>query len=363
MHSFSSSLADLRREISVLDDELLVLLNRRAAVSLEVGRLKGQSGDAVFQPGREREILDRLQAENASRNGALPSGHIVPIWREILASSRALQQTPHVAFLGPEGTFSHMAALECLGHSLEARPQATIRDVFRAVGDGACALGLVPLENSIQGSIGKSFDLFSEFRVHIAAEHYSRITLALMGRAPATDAVRRVCSHPQPLGQAGVWLRTSLPGIPLVPVESTAAAARLALEEPETAAIGHPDLASLLGLPILAENLEDSPLNRTRFAVIAPGAPSSPAGENLKTSILFTVPHVPGSLSRVLAVPADAGINLSKLESRPMPGAAWQYVFFADMACNLLLPAQAGVLAALRSACQSLRVLGVYPPG
>lgn len=367
-----AGLAALRAEINAVDGELLALLNRRAALSVRVGACKRGAGRplAVFQPRREREVLDRLLARNAALGGNLPDAAVEHVWREIFSSSRALQQPARVAFLGPEGTFSHMAALECLGHSAEMRPVNDFYQVFRDVADGRCELGLVPLENSLHGTVGQNFDLFADHAVHIVGEHFSRITHCLMSTADGLEGVQRVYSHPQPLGQCAGWLRVHLPGVPLLPEESTAAAARRAREEPGAAAIGHPGLAELLGLRVLAAPLEDASGNWTRFALVAPGeagANLAAAGGNplpdagLKTSLLFTVPHSPGSLARVLALLAEGGINMTKLESRPMRGAAWQYVFFVDTGCDLLRPEHQTVMEALGGVCQSVRVLGVYP--
>ena len=364
-----SPLAALRREIDAIDDELLTLLNRRAELSVRVGQWKRNSGQnlAVFQPAREREVLDGLVRRNAALGGVLPNQAVEHVWREIFSSSRSLQQPLSVAFLGPKGTFSHMAALECLGHSADMRPVNDFHTVFREVAAGRCDLGLVPLENSLHGTVGQNFDLFAEHAVHVVREHYSRITNCLMSAEESLDHVRRVYSHPQPLGQCAGWLRAHLPGVPLVPEDSTAAAAERAAGEEGAAAIGHPGLAAMLNLRVLAASLEDSADNWTRFVLIAPGGAEAVTGrsslpdESLKTSLLFTVPHCPGSLAAALNVLARGGINMTKLESRPMRGAVWQYVFFVDTGCDLLHAAHQGVMNALRAACQSVRVLGVYP--
>ena len=366
-------LAALRRDIDAVDGELLTLLKRRAELSVRVGACKRRGGRplSVFQPQREREVLDGLVRRNEALGGPLPNQAVEHIWREIFSASRALQRPLRVAFLGPEGTFSHLAALECLGHSAEMRPVDDFHTVFRDVADGRCELGLVPLENTLYGTVGRNFDLFAEHAVHIVGEHYSRITHCLMGAGEDLGAVRRVYSHPQPLGQCAGWLRAHLPGVPLLPEESTAAAARRAAGEAGAAAIGHPGLAAMLGLRVLAAPLEDASGNWTRFVLIAPGEPEAvsapPAAslpdDGLKTSLLFTVPHRPGSLAGVLDVLARGKVNMTKLESRPLRGAAWQYVFFVDAGCDLLRSAHRDTMRALVDACQSVRVLGVYPQG
>lgn len=358
----------LRRDIDAVDDALLDLLRKRATLSRRVGenkRAKGSSGP-VYRPEREQAIIDRLIAGEDPRDPTgLPAAHIKRIWREIFSSSRELQQPTRVAFLGPEGTFSHMAAQECLGHSFQPCPQENFHAVFRAVHDGRCDVGIIPLENTLHGTVGQNFDLFAGHAVHIIGEHYSRISHCLMSRETRRESIRRVCSHPQPLGQCAGWLRVHLAGVPLSSEDSTAAAAKRAREEAGTAAIGHPDLADQWGLHILASAIEDSPGNWTRFVLIAPGGkPESgrdASGDGFKTSLLITLPHHPGSLARVLALLADGGINMSKLESRPMRDVPWQYVFFVDACGDLLRSEHAGVMAALKESCQSIRVLGVYP--
>lgn len=364
-------LSALRRDINAVDEELLTLLNRRAELSVRVGECKRSGGRslAVFQPRREREILDGLHRRNEAMGGMLPRQAVEHVWREIFSSSRALQQSVRVAFLGPEGTFSHLAALECLGHSADMRPVDDFHTVFREVADARCELGLIPLENTLHGTVGQNFDLFAEHAVHIVGEHYSRITHCLMSAEADLGLVRRVYSHPQPLGQCAGWLRAHLPGAPLLPEESTATAARRAAGEAGAAAIGHPGLAAMLGLHVLAAPLEDASGNWTRFVLIAPGGPEAATvrtasdlpDQGLKTSLLFTVPHRPGSLAAVLDVLARGGVNMTKLESRPLRGAAWQYVFFVDIGCDLLRPVHQDTMNALTAACQSVRVLGVYP--
>ena len=218
-------LAEIRARIEEVDSRLLPLLNERAALSLEVGQIKAHDPGIIFKPLREREVLDSLARQNT---GPLPDGHLRAIWSEILSSSRALQRPQHVAYLGPEGTFSYFAGVEYLGHSAIFHPCNDLAQVFEEVAGGQCELGVVPLENSLQGTVGVSFDLFLSHDVHIQAELFSRISHCLLSNAASLAEVRTVYSHPQPLAQCGGWLRAHLPNAALVPVESTAAAARRA---------------------------------------------------------------------------------------------------------------------------------------
>jgi chorismate mutase/prephenate dehydratase len=323
-----------------------------------VGRIKDGSLDTVFKPFREKEVLDNLTAKNP---GELPEEHLRAIYREILSSSRRLQRPQQVAYLGPEGTFSYFAAVSYLGHSAEFTPKAYLEDVFRAVAGREAELGVIPLENSLQGTVGQSLDLFLRFSVHVQAEIYCRISHALLSKAEDPRQVTVVHSHPQPLAQCAVWLRANLPGARLEPAESTAAAAHLAAADPASAAIGHVRLAEMLDLRVLATGIEDLPDNWTRFLVI--GACESQLGNRDKTSILFTLPNKPGALSGLLDVLAREGMNLTKLESRPLRGEKWKYVFFADVECDLGKDEYKRVLAELETGTHSLRVLGSYPAG
>ena len=364
-------LAAIRAEIDGVDRNLLALLNQRAALSREVGRIKAADPDgAVFKPLREHEVLDRLVADNG---GPLPDEHLRSIWREIFSSSRALQRPQNVAYLGPEGTFSYFAGVEYLGRAARFRPCNDLAQVFEEVSDGACDLGVVPLENSLQGTVGVSFDLFLRHEVFIQAELFSRISHCLLSNAASLAEVTTIYSHAQPLAQCAGWLRAHLPTAALVPVESTAAAAHRAAE-PGAAAIGNGRLAAMTGLGILASRIEDEPGNWTRFVIIGPKpARAQPGGATHtpvpghdgagKTSLLFTLPDKAGALSTVLSLLAANGINMRKLESRPLRGQCWKYAFFADVECDLEAPRYSGALRALAEACTFFRILGCYPTG
>ncbi|MBR5347291.1 MAG: prephenate dehydratase [Deltaproteobacteria bacterium] len=354
----------IRHEIDLVDRQLLELLNQRASLSLEVGRIKADTQGAIFRPQREREVLDRLSALN---RGPLPDSHLRSLWREIMSSSRALQRPQRVAYLGPEGTFSHFAGLEYLGHSALFYPCGNITQIFDMVATNQCELGVVPLENSLQGTVGVSFDLFLSHEVFIQAELFSRIAHCFLSDAPALAAVRTVYSHPQPLAQCGNWLRAHVPNASLVPVESTAAAARRACGHEDAAAIGHASLSKIVGIDVLARHIEDASGNWTRFVIIGPQpartSSSDTASEDNKTSLLFTLPDRSGALSGVLNLLATHGINMRKIESRPLKGERWKYAFFADVESNLEDHSHDTLLEKLKEACNSFRILGSYPIG
>ena len=352
------SLDEIRRAINEVDTALVSLLNRRASLSLAVGEIKRAGGHSeVFRPGREADLLKKLEEMSS---GPLPREHLRAVYREILSSSRYLQRPQRVAFLGPEGTFSHIAGRELLGSLAEFHPKLSLPEVFAAVSDEACDIGIVPLENSLQGGIGQSFDLFLRHSdLHIRAETSCRIRHSLLSRESGLSAVERVFSHPQPLAQCGLWLKSHLPRAALLPLESTAAAARHVLQEPNAAAIAHMSLAAGLGLHILAQDIEDSPGNRTRFVIIGRTPADRPGTD--KSSVLFAVPDKPGRLFSMLQIFAANNINLRKLESRPMPGEPGNYVFFADLECDILSEEFAPALEQAEEHSLFLRVLGSYP--
>ncbi len=399
----AEKLRHVRGEIDAVDQQLLRMLNKRAELSLEVGRIKAREiqsnaqGDAdgksnaklggeggakavagaIFKPEREQQVLTNLAAHNT---GPLPQKHVDIIWREIFSSSRALQRPQKVAYLGPEGTFSYFAGLEYLGKSVDMCPFSHFHDLFRAVYDGRCELGVVPLENSLEGTVGQCFDLFYNFSVSIQAELLLHIKHSLLSLSKSLSDITHVFSHPQALAQCDVWLRAHLPKAQLVPAESTAAAARRALENPTYAAIGNATLAELHSFTVLASSIESSVDNWTRFVIIAPqdasalhGAKATPQavqdGAALKplfkkTSLLFTLIDKPGSLSSVLSAFAEYGVNMRKLESRPLrlsSGECWRYVFFADLECDLLEASYAPLVESIQSLCNSFRILGAYP--
>lgn len=368
--SREETLSAIRARIDALDEKLLELLNERSSLSLEVGRVKAGEKSNVFKPQREEEILARLGAHNP---GPLPESALRSIWREIFSSSRSLQRPLRVAYLGPEGTFSYFAGVEYLGRSAQFRACHDLPQVFEEVNAATCDLGVVPLENSLQGTVGISFDLFLKYPVTIQAELFSRISHCLLSTEENFSAVRQVYSHPQPLAQCAFWLRGHLPAATLIPMESTAAAAIKAKETPGAASIGNGNLAEMVGLNILARRIEDQPGNWTRFVIIAREGEQNRLGslplhkgalsDHSKTSMLFTLPDRPGSLSAVLNLFASNGINMRKLESRPMIGQCWKYVFFADVEDDLTRPEFRQVVFELASQCTTFRLLGSYLTG
>ncbi len=353
-----TKLKDLRLEINRIDQQLLKLLNQRAALSLEVGRLKTRQDESVFKPFREKDVLQSLVSQNP---GPLPNKHLEAIYREILSSSRSLQLPQRVLYLGPEGTFSYFAGLHYLGHCAEFQPCSDLEAVFKGVRNQSAELGIIPLENSLQGTVGQSLDLFLHYNIYIQAEIFCKISHSLLCKGQDPQQIELVYSHPQALQQCTQWLKSHLPQAGIVPMESTAAAARMVQDNAKLAAIAHPALAHSLGLNLLHTNIEDLPENWTRFLIISSVRPL--AGNRDKTSLLFTLPDRPGSLARILNLLAREQVNMKKLESRPLRGEKWQYVFFADLECDLSGQEYTDLLQKLEDNCHSLRVLGSYPNG
>lgn len=356
------ALQEYRRRIEELDANIVRLLNERASLSLEIGRAKREEGREVYDPAREATVLRRLEEIN---DGILSETALKGIFREILSASRFLQTPTTVAFLGPEASFSHQAALAHFGAGIAAVPTATIPDVFDEVERGKERWGIVPVENSAEGSVKGTLDRLISTPLVIRAEVYLRVRHCLLSAGQDADAVRKVYSHPQALAQCQVWLRNHLPGVPLIEVESTAGAAKRVRDDKRAAAVAGRLAAEVYGLNVLAEGIEDNPANTTRFLVIGPRPDKRGAGPtgSDKTSVLFATPHVPGALYRALAPFAEAGLNLTRIESFPMRERLWEYLFFVDFAGHAEEERTRQCLAELRTRTAFLKVLGSYPRG
>ncbi|MDA8126066.1 MAG: prephenate dehydratase [Deltaproteobacteria bacterium] len=353
----------LREKIEQTDRKLVELLNARAAVSLEIGKVKRDAGKEVYDPAREALVYRHLTEISA---GPLTEAPLKAIFREIISASRALQAPLTVAFLGPEASFSHQAALAHFGNGIVPLPKATIRDVFDEVERGQNGeWGIVPVENSAEGSVKATLDRLIATPLAIRAEIYLRVRQCLLSVGGKMDAIGKVCSHPQALAQCQGWLRNRLPGAKLIEVESTAGAARRVKEDPTEAAIGSELAATVYGLQVLAAGIEDNAANTTRFLIIGPrinGDAPGITGRD-KTSILFGTHHVPGALQRVLEPFADAGLNLTRIESCLMRDRMWEYLFFADFVGHMSEEKTRQCLKELERRTAFLKVLGSYPRG
>ena len=350
------TLEELRRDIDQVDDRILQLLNRRAQLVLEVGQIKTAARQDFYVPSRERAIYERLSADNP---GPFPTAAIRRVYREIISASLSLEQPMKVAFLGPLATFTHAAAMQQFGLSAQLVPQKSISAVFEDVARGRAQYGVVPVENSNEGVVSHTLDMFMDSDLQISAEVLLGVSHDLLSRSGRLEEVKKVVSHPQALGQCRLWLEENLPEVPLVDVASTALAAQLAAEDGSAAAIASEMAASLYDLRIVREKIEDNPSNFTRFLVIGRQSPE-PSGRD-KTSVMFSVKDEPGILYRMLEPFSKQGLNLSKIESRPMKKKAWEYIFFLDMEGHLQEPKVQAAIDELRGYCQFLKVLGAYP--
>lgn len=352
-------LARLRQAIDAVDDQLLGLLNRRASLAAEVGRLKAEAApEALFHaPMREREILARLEAENG---GPFPAAAVRTIFQEIMSACLSLEKPLRVAFLGPEGSFTHLASRHQFGGSSQSLPQGTIQAVFQSVERGRADYGVVPVENATEGAVETTLDAFLDSPVRICAEVLLPVDQALLLR-PDLDlgAVRRVYSHPQALGQCRRWLEAHLPQADRIEAPSTSEAARLAREDAEGAAVASELAAELFGLKVAETRIQDLAANATRFLVLGPRA-SEATGRD-RTTLLAMAQDGPGALLRLLEPLARRGLNLSRIQSRPTRRKVWEYAFFLDVEGHMDDPPMREALDDLRSACASLKVLGSYP--
>ncbi|HEY3270185.1 MAG TPA: prephenate dehydratase [Geothrix sp.] len=353
------SLPGLRQAIDAVDDQVLALLNRRAALAGEVGRLKAAAApEALFHaPAREREVLARLEAASP---GPFPAPAVRTVFQEIMSACLSLEKPLRVAFLGPEGTFTHLAARHQFGGSGQALPQGTIQAVFQAVERQRADYGVVPVENATEGAVDSTLDAFLDSPLRICAEILLPVDQALLLR-PGLDlgGVRRVYSHPQALGQCRRWLETHLSQADRIEAPSTSEAARLAREDAEGAAVASELAADLFGLQVAETKIQDLAANATRFLVLGP-KPAEPTGRD-RTTLLAMAQDGPGALLRLLEPLARRGLNLSRIQSRPTRRKVWEYAFFLDVEGHAADAPMTEALVELEAACASLKVLGSYP--
>ena len=347
-----------RREIDTIDTKILSLLSKRLDAAAAIGHIKDQRGLAVFDPVREKTILDRMAGKS---HGRLKPEAIRDIFTRIISAGRAVQGPLKVGFLGPEATFSHQAAISIFGNSAEFCPSRTFEDVFGSVEKGHCQQGVIPVENSLEGSVAGIWDLFNKFDLKICGEYYHRIRLSLMTRSKDINSIRKLYSHPMPLAQCRSWLKNHLPDVPFESVGSTSLAGKMAADDPDGAALGSRLLAETLGLRLLREDIEDEPHNVTRFLVVGNNTPK-PTG-NDKTTLMFFLGHRPGALAGMLSALAQREINVCRIESRPMRMRPWEYLFFVDLEGHREDPDMADAMAEMKTLCVFTKWLGSYPSG
>jgi chorismate mutase/prephenate dehydratase len=349
------TLDDLRKQIDAIDEELVAMLNRRAEVVVQIGKLKNVEGTPVYAPDREKVVFEKIRRAN---KGPLPDKTLLAIYRELMSGSFALEKPLRIAYLGPQGSFSHLAAVGKFGASVEYESVTDIRGVFEEVSRERADFGVVPIENSVGGGVIDTLDALVETDVQICAEINRAIHHNLLALSPLQQ-LDRVYSKPEVFSQCQGWLsETNLIG-KTIAVASTAKAAEMAREEPNAGAIGSTLAAQLYGLNIVCENIEDTTRNVTRFFVIG-RSPAKQTGDD-KTSVVFTTKDEPGALVNVLAAFQQEGVNMSFIQSRPSKKRNWEYYFFGDLKGHQNDPALQAALKEAVHHCLRLNVLGSYP--
>jgi chorismate mutase / prephenate dehydratase len=345
-----------REAIDALDREILARLNARAGHARAIGALKAGQNAPAYRPEREAQVLARLASEN---RGPLPNDAVVGVFRQVMSACLALEQPLRIAYLGPAGTFTHAAVLRHFGNFVEAVPQSTIDEVFRAVEAGQTDYAVVPVENSTEGAVGRTLDLICATELSVCGEIKLRVQQNLMAQGGSVADITKIYSHAQSLAQCVQWLARHLPGVPRVAVSSNAEAARLAAAEPRTGAIAGDIAAAIYGLTILAPHIEDEPNNTTRFWVL--GRQSVAASGNDQTSLVMSAPNRPGAVHALLEPFARHGVSMTRFESRPARTGLWEYLFFVDLAGHRDDPPVAAALAELAQRAPFLKLLGSYP--
>jgi chorismate mutase/prephenate dehydratase len=350
----SDSLQDIRRKIDALDARLVKLLSARARIVQRVGQIK--HGEMVYRPDREAQVLRRVSELN---QGPMPGAGLRSIYTEIMSACRALEGMLAVAYLGPQGTYSQEAVIRHFGGGIEARSCSTIDDVFKQVETGITGYGVVPVENSTDGAIGRTLDLLLTTPAKVCGEIMLPVHQCLMSKAKSRTNVKKVYSHTQSLAQCQHWLARNLPGAEQIAVVSNAEAARLAARDVKSAAIASKTAAELYKLHLLARNIQDESSNTTRFLVLS-REKVSPSGRD-KTSLILSTRNVPGAIHDLLSPLAKNGVSMTRLESRPARTGLWEYVFYIDIEGHTRDEKVAQALAAIERNASFLKNLGSYP--
>ena len=354
------TLADLRVQIDAVDQELLVILNKRAQLANAVGEIKRIEGSAVYRPEREAQVIQGLQSVN---QGPLKSESIGHIWREVMSACRSLEAAQRVAVLGPAGTFCEQAALEFFGSSVDLVYCSNFDEVFHATAAGTAQYGVVGVENSTEGVVTRSLDLFLHTPTHVVGEVSLMVRHNLLRMTDSLNGIEVVMGHPQALAQCQEWLKKHLPHAERRAVSSNAEGARLAAANPTWAGLASERAAALFGLHIAAHAIQDDAYNRTRFSIIC--LPQTlptphPSGQDC-TSLIVSVPNKPGAVHDLLVPLKSHGVSMTRFESRPARTGQWEYYFYIDLQGHANAPHVAAALAELRSLCAFYKVLGSYP--
>ncbi len=351
-------LKKLRERIDRIDQELVKLLQERMEIAVTIGQMKAEACQQPLDVTREREVISNILKQNQNK---FPPDGLRVIFGEIISACRNAQRPARVGYLGPETTFTHMAAAKFFGHAPEFIPMGNITEVFEEVERRRADFGVVPVENSVEGTVALTLDGLHDFKVKLCGEIYLPISHDLISQSGRVDKIKRILSHPHALAQCRGWLQRHLPAVPTEEVVSTAQAARWASVDPSVAAIASPMAARTYNLQVVAKSIEDFAGNTTRFLVLGQQCPR-PSG-NDKTSLLLSLEDRPGSLFRLLEPLAEREVNLTKIQSRPVKDEPWRYLFYVDIAGHIEDQKVKEGVEAIREGCTFLKWLGSYPKG
>ena len=349
------SLDDLRQQIDSIDKDLVELINKRAKVVVEVGKYKSKTSTPIYAPDREKMVFKRIHGAN---NGPLPDKTLTAVWRELMSGSFFLERPLRIAFLGPNGSFTHAASMRKFGQSVEYEAVTDIRSVFSEVAKGHSDLGVVPVENSTGGGVIETLDAFIDYDVKICAELYMQIHQNLLANCAIED-IEVIYSKPEVFAQCRNWLAATFKETKTVAVASTSKAAQLAANEPKAAAIGSVAAGELYDLRVICENIEDITNNVTRFLILS-NEDTKPTGDD-KTVIFFTIADKVGALVDVLQVFRKYGLNMTNIGSRPSKKRNWEYYFFVDMVGHRKSEEMKKAIEEIKEHCLQVTVLGSFP--
>jgi chorismate mutase/prephenate dehydratase len=349
-------LAPLRAQIDEIDKQLLQLLSKRAKAAEEVGHIKNESSAPIFRPERENQVIQNVIKKNP---GPLLADGIASIWREIMSACRALESRQTIAYLGPVGTFSELAAGQFFGQSIQGLPCASLDEVFKSVEKGAAVFGVVPVENSSEGAVSRTLDLLLESPLQISGEVVLPIRHHLLTKSGTLDGVKTVCAHAQALAQCQQWLSVHAPQLQRQAVSSNAEAARMASQDPSVAAIAGDPAQIAYGLQIVSAQIQDDPNNRTRFVVIGKYV-CQPCGQD-QTSLVLSVANQPGAVHHLLGPLAKHGVSMTRFESRPARKGSWEYHFYIDIEGHASDAKVAKAIDELKTMAAFYKNLGSYP--
>lgn len=352
----NEDLEDIRKKIDAIDVQILELINQRLKAGKKVGEIKAQKGKQILDRSRERSVIEKLSGIN---KGPATKELLKYLFSVIITATRQIQKPNTISFLGPQASYTHIAALNHFKHSGQFVQQQNLFDIFREVDKSNSHYGVVPVENSIEGAVNHTLDLFMDFEVSICAEHYEPISHDLLSISGEPEDVRKILSHPQALAQCRGWIKNKFPAAAIVETSSTSKAAQLATENHEIAAIASSQAGQIYGLQVVESKIEDLSGNVTRFLVI--GKEPFPKTGKDKTSIMFATSHIPGALFKALDPVNKAGLNMLKLESRPTRRQNWSYYFFLDIEGHIEDDLVARTIDEMNNFSLDLKILGSYP--